>query len=211
MRGERALAIASFENQRRTHEIIVPTTRWRNSMALKMTLMPSAYFYQNELSFAQMSEQWSLPLVDTNSRVISPYSLIERIDADMHAQQKHLSPYTVQARMIAPALRSVVKKIAFAQSEIDLARLGCALERYRLAHGDYPESLDALEPQFIAQVPHDIINGQPLHYRLQPDGLFILYSVGWNETDDGGQVALTKAGRVDREQGDLVWQYPAKN
>ncbi len=112
--------------------------------------------------------------------------------------------------MLAPAIGPVVKKLAFAQAIIDLARVACALERYRLAHGEYPQTLDALTPQFIAEVPHDIINGQPLHYRLRPDGQFILYSVGWNETDDGGQIVLTKKGMVDREQGDWVWQYPAK-
>ena len=40
--------------------------------------MPSAYFYQNELAFARMSQQWILPLVDTNSRVISPDSFAAR-------------------------------------------------------------------------------------------------------------------------------------
>ena len=63
---------------------------------------------------------------------------------------------------------------------------------------------------FIAKLPHDIINGQPLHYRRTDDGQFVLYSAGWNETDDGGTVALTKGGAVDREKGDWVWQYPAK-
>jgi hypothetical protein len=113
--------------------------------------------------------------------------------------------------MTAPALDAAVKRFAFAQSSMDLARVGCALERYRLAHGQYPVSLAALEPQFIAQVPHDIINGQPLHYRLKPEGLFILYSVGWNETDDGGVVVIDKKpGRVNWQQGDWVWQYPEK-
>ena len=37
-----------------------------------VTFMPSAYFYQNELAFAQVHQQWILPLVDTNSRIISP-------------------------------------------------------------------------------------------------------------------------------------------
>ena len=91
-----------------------------------------------------------------------------------------------------------------------MARVACALERYRLAHGEYPETLDALAPQFIEKLPHDIINGQPLHYRRTDDGQFVLYSVGWNETDDGGKVVLTKGGSVDREKGDWVWQYPAK-
>ncbi len=58
-----------------------------------------------------------------------------------------------------------VKKFAYAQSSVDLARTAIALERYRLAHGDYPESLDALAPQFIEKVPHDVIGGGPLHYR----------------------------------------------
>jgi len=91
-----------------------------------------------------------------------------------------------------------------------LARVAIALERYRLAHGDFPESLDVLAPQFIAKLPHDVINGQPLHYRRTSDGQFVLYSVGWNETDDGGEVGLTKKGYLDISQGDWVWRYPAK-
>ncbi|MGA2870031.1 MAG: hypothetical protein ABSF34_12845, partial [Verrucomicrobiota bacterium] len=173
VRSERALAITGFDTQRRTHEVVVPL-KDGDTMNVKMILMPSAYFYQNELAFAQMSEQWSLPLVDTNSRVISPENH-RRIEADIHAQRKHLSLYAVQARMLAPVLAPIVKKLAFAQAIIDLARVGCALERYRLAHGKYPQTLDTLTPQFIAEVPHDIINGQPLHYRLRPDGQFILY------------------------------------
>jgi hypothetical protein len=34
--------------------------------------------------------------------------------------------------------------------------------------------------------------------------------VGWNETDDGGTTILTKAGRIDPEKGDWVWQLPPK-
>jgi hypothetical protein len=49
-----------------------------------------------------------------------------------------------------------------------------------------------------------------LHYRRTESGKFLLYSVGWNETDDGGAVALKKDGSEDRENGDWVWQYPAK-
>jgi hypothetical protein len=84
------------------------------------------------------------------------------------------------------------------------AQIVCALGRYRLAHDEYPATLDALVPQFIEKLPHDIIGGQPLIYRRTGDGKFLLYSVGWNETDDGG-TASDKMG-----QGDWVWQYPLK-
>jgi hypothetical protein len=208
MRGERGFAIASFENQRRTREII---SRQENGglVTNKLTFMPSAYFYQNELAISRMQQQWLLPLVDTNSRIVSPAALQRANDA-VRAEMKHYSPYKVQALMLFPAIGSTVRKLAAIQSSVDLARVACALERYRLAHGQYPETLDALTPQFIGQLPHDVINGQPLHYRRTDDGQFTLYSVGWNETDDGGQVAPMKDGRPDMENGDWVWQYPAK-
>ena len=207
MRGERAFAIASFESQRHTREII--SYRDDRIVTNKLTFMPSAYFYQNELAFARMCQQWILPLVDMEACVVSPDGL-RHADQAVRAEMKHYSPYKVQVLITLPVLDAAVKKFAFAQASVDLARVACALERYRLAHGLYPESLDALAPQFIGKLPHDIINGQPLHYRRTDDGQFILYSVGWNETDDGGEVAFTKGGSVDREKGDWVWQYPVK-
>jgi hypothetical protein len=210
MRGERTCAISTFEDMRRTGEIATQGEDG-NTMTVKVAWMPNAYFYQNELAFARLYQERLFPLVDTNSRTISPEVWCQ-VDAAVQADRKHFfPPYTIMARMTVPALDAAVKKFAIAQSSVDLARVACALERYHLAHGQYPDSLDDLAPQFIAQVPHDIINGQPLHYHLKSDGTFFLYSVGWNETDDGGTVVLNKSGKIDHDQGDWVWQYPQKN
>ena len=100
-----------------------------------------------------------------------------------------------------------VRRFAYAQESADLARVAIALERFRLAQGDYPGSLDALEPRFMEKVPQDIINGEPLHYRRTADGKFLLYSVGWNETDDDGQVSSMITGAADISKGDWVWKY----
>jgi hypothetical protein len=221
MKGEKIFAIESVEKQRITREYKTVDDRSGTNkiITVSLRLTPNAYFFQNELAFARMCQQWILPLVDAETRVVSPDGL-RRADQAVRAEMKHYSPYKVQALIMFPALNAAVKKFAFAQASVDLARVACALERYRLAHGQYPETLDALAPQFIGQLPHDIINGQPLHYRRTDgppsqgsgatSGKFLLYSVGWNETDDGGQVAFTKSGSVDREKGDWVWQYPAK-
>ena len=58
------------------------------------------------------------------------------------------------------------------------AQIACALECFRIARGKYPETLDVLAPQFIKEVPHDIIGGHPLKYRRTEDGNILLYSVG---------------------------------
>jgi hypothetical protein len=91
---------------------------------------------------------------------------------------------------------------------LNLARAACTLERYRLATGKYPETLQTLVPQYSPKVPRDPIGGEPLRYRLTDNGRFILYSIGWNEKDDGGFVSLNRSGSVDLDRGDWVWRYP---
>ncbi|MGA2240829.1 MAG: hypothetical protein ABSH11_02170 [Verrucomicrobiota bacterium] len=172
-------------------------------------LIPSGWFYQNQLRCSRFMVQQCLPLADLEHRIISPANL-RQANAALDLEFKHASPYNRLEVLFLPALGGAVKKFANAQSSVDLARVAIALERYRLAHGEYPESLDALSPQFIAKLPHDIINGQPLHYRRISNGQFFLYSVGWNETDDGGEVGLRKDGSVDISAGDWVWRYLEK-
>jgi hypothetical protein len=211
LQGEKIFAIQSFEKQRITREYkTVDDSSGTNKIrTVSLHWMPTAYFYQNELAFAQMHQQYILPLIDQTNRIVAP-SVLRQTLAAMQAQGRHYSPYKVQAIMLTPAIASGVKKFAMIQSQVDLARVACALECYYFAHGNYPETLDALAPQFIGKLPHDIINGQPLHYRRTDDDQFVLYSVGWDEKDDGGKIFFTKSGSVDREKGDWVWQYPLK-
>ena len=70
--------------------------------------------------------------------------------------------------------------------------------------------IDALTPQFVKKIPRDIIGGLPLKYRRTDDGKFLLYSIGWNETDDGGQVIHKKDGATDVDNDDWVWGVPSR-
>jgi hypothetical protein len=172
---------------------------------------PSGWLGQNKLRMCRFETQWNLPLADVANRMVSPKA-VRRADEAYGTEfgTTRLNPYNWCEKMFMPNLGGFVKKSAYAQISVDLARVAIALERYRLAHGEYPESLDALAPQFMEIIPHDIINGEPLHYRRTDDGQFVLYSVGWNETDDGGVVAFKKGKTpvVDISQGDWVWRYP---
>jgi hypothetical protein len=109
-------------------------------------------------------------------------------------------------------LSRVVDKALRAETERSMAVCAVALKRYSLRHGQLPASLDALVPEFLPAVPTDYMDGQPMKYHLNPDGSFVLYSVGENGTDDGGDVTLLP----DRknfwnlwDRRDFVWPAPA--
>ncbi|MGB7749225.1 MAG: hypothetical protein WBN75_18285 [Verrucomicrobiia bacterium] len=172
-------------------------------------LIPNGWFYQNQLRCARPMVQLYLPAADTNLGILSP-TTTRQADAAVEADAKHHNPFNMAERLFLPALGPCSRKFAYAQESVDLARVACALERYRLVHGAYPEALNTLAPRFMEKLPHDIINGQPLQYRPEANGQFVLYSVGWNETDDDGEVGLRKDGSVDISTGDWVWQYPAR-
>lgn len=98
-----------------------------------------------------------------------------------------------------------------AEALVRLARIACGLERYRLAEGSYPERLEDLSPRFIATVPRDVIDGGAFQYRRTDDGRLVLYSLGWNGQDDGGETGNPKHPQVyDPKAGDWVWKYPAE-
>lgn len=138
------------------------------------------------------------------------------VDENMHQMEKTLGgkgtwvkDHLAFAKAFLPALGRVHFKLAGAQGSADLATVACALERHHLATGKYPKGLAELAPRFLKQVPHDLITGEPLHYQLTEDGQFLLYSVGWNETDDNGELAFLASGRgVEKKDGDWVWRYP---
>lgn len=80
-----------------------------------------------------------------------------------------------------------------------MLRTGVALERHRLKHGTYPELLEELLPEFLPELPGDPYDRTPLRYRRQNDGSPLLWSIGPNGVDDGGQ------SHQNQQKGDRVW------
>jgi hypothetical protein len=170
---------------------------------------PVGWFYQNEVRCARQMMDHYLPIADVRARTLSP-AKAKAAESAFRADVQQVTPHNFFERLLLPALRGGPGRFARAQSSVDLARAAVGLERYRLAHGGFPESLDALALQYLGSVPRDVVNGRPLIYRREADGGFVLYSIGWNETDDGGTVVLDPgpSQKVDPKQGDWVWRYP---
>jgi hypothetical protein len=222
MRSERAWGIAALEYyQRKGWQ---PNPFWINpeggsdsqsQWEWLLRFLPAGWMRQNLIVISSLIEENALAAVDVPARRFHP-SRAEGLGQDLEA--KATGPYNFLAKILTPALSKVSQRTAQAQSGLDLCHLACALERYRLAQGQYPENLDALVPRFIERLPRDLISGEPLHYQRQADNTYLLYSVGWNRKDDGGQLAFherpaqsTNSPVPDPLQGDWVWPCPTRN
>lgn len=109
-------------------------------------------------------------------------------------------------RTMIPAITTVEKKFLHTHTALQLSALACALERCRIAEGAYPETLASLVPRYVSTLPHDVMTGEPLHYRRTDDGRFLLYSVAMNGIDDGGAIGKKQS---DHSQLDWAWRWPA--
>lgn len=114
--------------------------------------------------------------------------------------------------------QSLLGRAAESEARRRILITAIALERYRGRHGSYPQTLQALVPEFLKQPPLDFMDGQPLRYHVTADSHIVLFSVGQDCADNGGEM------RQPRRRGlgyqglpefgtpvgtDLVWPRPA--
>ncbi len=75
-----------------------------------------------------------------------------------------------------------------AVAKYDLIQVTCALAAYKQQQGTYPSSLTSLKPHYMKTIPKDVFTGKPFHYKQKKQGKgFLLYSVGRNKKDEGGE------------------------
>lgn len=111
------------------------------------------------------------------------------------------------------SLSVAISKAMRAETDPSLVICAVALKRYSLRYQSPPASLDALVPEFLSSVPIDYMDGKPIKYRLDTGGSFVLYSVGADGKDDGGNFALLpdKTNRHNLwDRKDWVWPAPAQ-
>src|SRR6185436_9926645 len=88
--------------------------------------------------------------------------------------------------------------VVFAQTAVNQGIIACALERYRLAEGKYPDTLEALVPKYFPSIPADVVRGRAMLYENPSEDRFTLRSVGPNEIDD----------RKKSFSDDWLWSFP---
>jgi hypothetical protein len=144
-----------------------------------------------------------LDLVDLSQEPY--YTARERLE-ELSTELESLPRPYVLTRGLAPALTKLQMAVARAQAWVRTARIGLALETYRAQTGSYPDSLSALVPGILPEVPVDPFTDTPLLYRLS-DVEVLVYSVGSNGIDDGGLKETEKAGKkLNPGTDDIAWR-----
>ncbi len=199
LRGERTYALALIGEGKAGGGNSSPTD---SAMIKAFGSLPAGFRYQSEVHIAHAVQF----LIDKFDPAGPSVNLSTDMDQEVRDFFQRRTFYNTLAYMLLPALSKAVEKAASEQAGVTLARVACALERHRLATGGYPEQLTELQPKFIDRLPVDPVNGESLKYRREAPDRFVLYSVGFNLKDDGGQPGATSKGAPDMRQGDWVWR-----
>ncbi len=222
MRGDRAGMLSELEYMRRHGTWGLDVGQFFQGADVCERVIrfgPSGWAYRNMLTFSRYLQDYALAAVDEQARRVFP----EVSEQGTQALQTYSGPSTVFVRTTQTGFQRVLQRTGRMQTFVDAARVACALERYRLANNALPDTLSALTPGFIDRIPNDIVDGQPLRWKRNADGGYLLYSIGWNKKDDRGEFGWNRtddtgvhglmkesAGPwVDPTKGDWVWEMPA--
>ena len=170
---------------------------------------PSGWLSQEQVAYHRLYDLRVMTGFDADAGRVYPQKIEESKRAlERELEGSSLWHHTGFSKLILPFLMKAFQPAAAGQNRVNQTITACALERYRVANGKYPEKLDLLVPRFVEKAPMDVCDGQPLKYQVLQDGHFLLYSVGWNEKDDAGLLVVNKDGSaIDPNQGD--WPWPA--
>jgi hypothetical protein len=211
VRGERAIGNTMYEKFRASRlgigSIISEYFSWPETprqFSIFAFSPNEAVMCQNQASSERWVQDYVLPVMDASAHRIYPARQKEAVRVNDEIKS---TPYNVLSKLTARGTDSLPIRAGATQVAIDEAVVACALERFRLRTGQFPNALDALVPDYLPAIPHDVIGGAPLRYRRESDGNYLLYSVGWNEVDDGGVIVPKSAEHPsrDNEKGDWVW------
>jgi hypothetical protein len=178
--------------------------------ALDWTI-PRGWLYSEMANYSSFMDGMITNGWDADAKVFHPRSLDQNeksFEAQMRGGFSAIWHHQVLAHLLLPALTKASMKFSRAQSTANQAALACALERYYLGHGSYPDSLSKLVPEYLARIPNQAVSDQPMKYLPTGEG-YILYSVGWDGVDNGGAFLKPINGNpeiVHPQDGDWVWR-----
>jgi len=108
-------------------------------------------------------------------------------------------------RLLTPALVKIHQAECRSQALLRSTLVALACERYRIRHKDWPAALDALgKEKFLAAIPADPMDNQPLRYRRTKEGI-VIYSIGIDKVDNQGHIDRDRPNQTGVDIGFHLW------
>lgn len=125
-------------------------------------------------------------------------ALCERIqvEQEFHAAIDEMAKRYWLIGMLLPAHSRALNSADQAIVHRDAAMALIGAERYRLANGHYPLSIDLLVPEYLQSMPMDQFDCEPLRYEVR-NGRPFIWSVGLDQLDNDGEPHLLPNGNLD--------------
>lgn len=195
-------------------ERVGESSSWILTKGIYVPVWQFAWSRQDEAFYLE-GTQYLLEGCREASRQYS-YAPISTLSKQLEQLWKDQSGYSRVSRRLSmlavTSLASSPKGAASIEAQRALVVTAIALKRHELRHGVAPPALASLVPEFLREIPRDIFDGQPLRYRPGEGGRYLLYSIGKDGHDDGGDpVPPDKTTRsLQLYYGrDWVWPMPA--
>jgi hypothetical protein len=106
------------------------------------------------------------------------------------------------AMLFLPSIPSTVNALARDPATLRMMQVVLAVEQYRDATGELPESLEQLVPEYLPEVFTDPFDGQPLRYKRGVAG-YKVYSIYFG-VDDGGVQWQRATAKADEEDASVA-------
>jgi hypothetical protein len=205
LRGERASLLQI--DLKRHPEALLPVTssdtgKSKNPTALRAaaTLWPAGWLNEDKAEYIGTIQRY-IDAVKQPKELPSTLAEIETARSGSSGWNKIRNPLSYLAM---PAILGVAKRIAVTQTLLRSLSTACAVERYRMAHGRLPSTLEDLVPAFLPSIPTDPLTGKPLCYKPSESSSYLIYGTGWDQTDNAGSgvTAITGLSTKTMDQAD---------
>lgn len=182
------------------------------SRRLLSSIIPVGWIYMEQVNFHRAYDDFIFQGIDHLNRKVDIQKLqsadigLQKFCASGGDMFSIIMNHRVISKMMVPAVSGTRLKMSLAQNYAHLAQVACLLTAHKIREGQLPDSLTELTHTESHPLPNDVITGHPFHYHREGDEHFSLYSAGWNQVDDGGQLSLeAKRGGIQVRKGDWVW------
>lgn len=159
-----------------------------------------------------LDDQYPLRLNEAHAWVLAERTRLLDETAQLPWHERTTAVTAISAdRARAPELarlwmdaRQLLSSCQHHQAVVRCTLVAVAAERYRVRNGAWPATTAELTPAFLAELPPDPFDGQPLRYKRLPDGI-VIYSVGADCTDDSGQILIMPGQQQSSDVGVRLW------